>query len=75
MGYTVEAILKVKARINVSADDPREAGIEASACNVLEWEILDEDYEVLEETYHEPNGPDYELDIMFGDVMGSLEAL
>ena len=75
MGYTVEAILKVKARINVSEDDPREAEIEASANSALDWEILDEEYEMVEVTHSEPNGPDYELDVMFGDVMGSLESL
>lgn len=73
MGSTITAALKVVARINVSANDPREASIEASSNNVLEWEILDEpdryfEYEVVEVLESEPNGPDYEPDIMFIDV-------
>lgn len=69
MGYTVYATLKVKARVNVNADDPKEASVEAQMTPVLDWEILDEEFEVLEETHSEPNGPDYEPDMMFEDVM------
>ena len=61
MGYTVEAILKVRARVNVSADDPREAEIEASATNSLDWELIDtNDCEIVEVLHSEPNGSDYD---------------
>ena len=70
MGYTVVAKLTVTARINVSASDPREAEIEAEASSVLDWEILEEPYgkivpySVVEVIRSEPNGPDYEPELM-----------
>ncbi len=77
MGYTVTAVLAVTARIDVSASDPQEAEIEAASRNVHDWEILDsfpgidaiDAYEVVEVLESEPNGPDYEPDIMFYDVL------
>lgn len=74
MGYTVTAVLRVIARIDVSASDPKEAEIEAGSRNVLDWEILCEpvgvdNYEVIEVIQSEPNGPDYEPDILFYDVL------
>jgi hypothetical protein len=69
MGYMVKAKITTTAWINVSASDPKEAEIEAAATSPLDWEIEDGDFEIVEVLHSEPNGPDYEPDVMFSDVM------